>query len=472
MDIVEILRARLTALLDERSAAQAEIDSLLATVATENRSDLTADENTRFTELRTSIEGVDRTVGETRERLEQIETSRSSAAAADALRSTMGTHPANTDPPAGGAGQGGSGQGGATVTDPPIYHKRSAHSFFADAYRAQYMNDLDAANRTGMFQRQVRDSYEQRAVTTSSFGGLIVPMYLTEEFAPIARAGRPLANTVRSLPLPPEGVSAIIPRGTTGEIASPTAEGSAWATQDFVETDLTLAVNLITSQQDMSRAAFMRGGGLDELIFGDMLSAYSTTLDSQLISGTGTAPQHRGLLNVSGINSVTFTSPVSLVGLWPKLADAVQRVNSNRFMPASVIVMHPTRWGWITAALDGANRPLVEPTADIAGNPVAVGQAAAYGQVVGQLMGLPVVTDANIPTNLGVGVNEDRIFVLRAFDVLLWEDSGGPMQFTFEQTVGPQQVRLALGAFSMFTAARYPTAVSVVAGAGLVTPTF
>lgn len=463
MEILDILRARLTKLLDERAAGQAELDLVLAGVAAENRSEFNDDETTRFGELRTQIQAADVTIDETRQRITQIEESTAAATKAEETRAAYGTRPdAGEDKP----------KGGAKVEDPALYARRSGHSFFADAYAAHFRGDEEARQRVSVGQRQIQADVEKRAVTTSSFGGLIVPMYLVDEYAAIARAGRPLANAVRSLPLPETGVSAIIPRGTTGEIAAPTAENSGWAAQDFVETDLNIVVNLITSQQDMSRASFMRGGGLDDLIFGDMLSAYSTALDVQLISGTGTAPQHRGLLNVAGTNAVTFTTPVTVAGLWPKLADAIQRVNSNRFMPASVIVMHPTRWGWINAALDSQGRPLFQTSIPPAVNTMAVGTAAEYGQVVGQILGLPVVTDANIPSNLGAGTNEDRIFVLRAFDALLWEDAGGPMQFTFEQVVGPEKVRLALGSFSMFTAARYPTAISVIAGAGLIPPTF
>jgi hypothetical protein len=39
------------------------------------------------------------------------------------------------------------------------------------------------------------------------------------------------------------------------------------------------------------------------------------------------------------------------------------------------------------------------------------------------MMGLPVVLDPSIPTNLGGGTNEDRIFVLRPDDLLFYESS-------------------------------------------------
>ena len=82
----------------------------------------------------------------------------------------------------------------------------------------------------------------------------------------------------------------------------------------------------------------------------------------------------------------------------------------------------------------------------------------------------PVVTDSNIPTNLGT--NEDIILACRTFDIMFYEDTA--MQFTFEQTLttAPGQVRLAVGRFALFIAGRYPGGVSTIGGTGLILPTF
>jgi hypothetical protein len=42
-------------------------------------------------------------------------------------------------------------------------------------------------------------------------------------------------------------------------------------------------------------------------------------------------------------------------------------------------------------------------------------------QVVGRMHGLPIVTDPNLPVNLGTGNDEDPIFVMRASDLVLFE---------------------------------------------------
>ena len=47
-------------------------------------------------------------------------------------------------------------------------------------------------------------------------------------------------------------------------------------------------------------------------------------------------------------------------------------------------------------------------------------EAVESQQVVGEMQGLPVVTDPNIPTNFG-SWTDDPTYVMRAEDLVLWE---------------------------------------------------
>ncbi|MGH3041021.1 MAG: phage major capsid protein, partial [Gaiellaceae bacterium] len=133
----------------------------------------------------------------------------------------------------------------------------------------------------------------------------------------------------------------------------------------------------------------------------------------------------------------------------------------------------PRRWAWMTAALDSSNRPLVLPNANGPFNAFAVGEAAKYGQVVGTTHSLPIITDANLPTNLGAGTNEDVIIITSNPELVLWwEGDGMPLQLRFEQVAPPQTIRLAVWGYSAFTAGRYPAASAVISGTGLIPPTF
>jgi hypothetical protein len=86
-------------------------------------------------------------------------------------------------------------------------------------------------------------------------------------------------------------------------------------------------------------------------------------------------------------------------------------------------------------------------------------------------MGLDVIVDPQIPTNLGAGTNQDPIIVLRASDSILWE--GTPHAEAFRETKADQlSVLLRFYRYAAFTTARYAKSVSVINGTGLVAPTF
>jgi HK97 family phage major capsid protein len=157
--------------------------------------------------------------------------------------------------------------------------------------------------------------------------------------------------------------------------------------------------------------------------------------------------------------------------LYSKIADAVQRVHTLRFMAPTVIVMHPRRWAYLLAASDSNGRPLVVPDAGNPQNAVATLGSVASQQVVGQMHGLPVVTDPSMPTNLGASTTEDVIHVLRASDVLLYE-SGLRSRVLPEVGSGNLTVRLQVYGYLAFTAARYPASVVEIGGTGLIAPAF
>ena len=84
------------------------------------------------------------------------------------------------------------------------------------------------------------------------------------------------------------------------------------------------------------------------------------------------------------------------------------------------------------------------------------------------MVGIPVVTDAGIPTNLGASTNEDRIIVTRRSDVLHMEAAGAPIGLSFDEVKGDQlSVQMVAYGYSAFTAGRYPVATCVIQGTGL-----
>lgn len=349
-------------------------------------------------------------------------------------------------------------------SEPRTYTERSGNSFIADAFRAQFNNDFEARERLARHQQEER--VERRDVTSSNFAGLIVPQYLTDLAAPYARAGRPLADIARKHALPADGLTLSISKVTTGTAVADQTEGAAVQETNMDDTKLDISVVTIAGQQNVSRQAIERGTNVDSLVMADLVSAYHTKLDNNVCAE---------LLSSAG-QSVTYTDASPTVAeLYPKLLDAVQKIQTTFFGGPNVIVMHPRRLAWILAALDSSNRPLAVPTPNGPMNAISTGSnGVVYGNSGYSIAGFPVLTDANISIVEGAGTNQDTIFIGNTQELHLWEDgSGEPMMLRFEQPKAAElDVTMIVYGYAAYTANRYPNAWAKISGTGLVTPTF
>jgi len=441
--------------VERRDAVKVEMDAVLEAVAAENRTDLTAEETAK----------VDALVAESRSLDEKIE-KLTAQAAADAKAAEARSAVADIATPK---------VGGFKVTrEARTYTSDSDASFFKDAYNAQFKSDYAAQERLARHQRE--ESIERRDVGTAQFEGLVIPQYLVDLAAPLARAGRPFADFVTNkMTLPPSGMTLNISRMTTGSsTAVQVTQNDAVSETDVDDTLLTINVRTIAGQQDISRQAIERGTGIDAFVAADLIKSWHTTLDAQLLNGSGNAGQIQGLRNAGG-NAITFTSTAPTVGLlYPKLADAIQQIQTNSFNNPTHFVMHPRRLAFLLAAVDSTNRPLVVPAANGPTNASGVGAgSAAYGNSGYQMMGLPIVTDANIGTTYGTTTNQDEIYVVTAGESHLWEQPGSPFTLRYDATgAGNLTIKTVVYGYAAYTAGRYPTAASIISGTGLSAPTF
>jgi len=441
--------------VERRDAVKAEMDAVLEAVAEENLTDLTVEET----------EKVDALVEEARSLDTKIEKLKAQADA-DAKASEIRSSVASVATPR---------VGGTTVTrESRTYSERSDSSFFKDAYNAQFKSDFTAQDRLARHMRE--EEIERRDVGTAQFEGLVIPQYLIDLAAPLARAGRPFADfATNKMTLPPSGMTLNISRMTTGSsTAVQVTQNDAVSETDVDDTLLTVNVRTIAGQQDLSRQAIERGTGIDVFVAADLIKSWHTTLDSQILNGAGTAGTIKGL-RASGGNAITFTSTAPTVGLlYPKLADAIQQIQTNSFTNPTHFIMHPRRLAFLLAAVDSTNRPLVVPAANGPMNASGVGAgSSAYGNSGYQMMGLPIITDANIGTTYGTTTNQDEIYVVNAGESHLWEQPGSPFTLRYDATgAGNLTLKTVVYGYAAYTAERYPLACSIISGTGLSAPTF
>jgi HK97 family phage major capsid protein len=440
--------------VERRDAVKAEMDAILEAVAAESRTDLTADETTK----------VDALVEESRSLDEKIE-KLTAQATADAKASEARAAVAAVVTPV----------GGTTVTrEARTYSPEAETSFVKDVFNAQVRNDYSAQERLARHSKE--ESIERRAVATSNFDGLVIPQYLVDLAAPYARAGRPTADFATSKhALPASGMTLNISRMTTGtSTAVQETQNTAVSNTDADDTLLTIPVRTIAGQQDLSKQAIERGTGIDTFVIADLIRSWHTTVDAQVLNGTGSNGQFKGI-RLSGGNAVTYTATAPTVALlYSKLADAYQQIESNVFIAPTHWIMHPRRLAAILAASDTTGRPLAVPTGNSPMNAVAAGAGLpGYGNSGYSILGLPVVTDANVGTTYGAATNQDEIYCVAAPEMHLWEQAGSPFAMSFDATTaGSLTVKSVIYGYGAFSAERYPLAASIISGTGLVAPTF
>jgi HK97 family phage major capsid protein len=354
------------------------------------------------------------------------------------------------------------------VSEEATYHERSGNDFLADAIAAEFGGSYEARERITRYQRE---TMEKRDSGTSNFAGLVVPQYLVSSFAQLRRAGRPTLDISTNSALPASGMTLNIGRLTTGVTSYVQAsENSAPTESSPDDTLLTVNVNTVASMFDLSKQAILRGTGVETQLLGDAVRSYQTKVDALALNGSGSSGEHRGILNTSGINATTYTdaSP-TWAEFFPKLVAAITNISTNFYGGATHIVAHPSIIGCWLRALDTTNRPQFGNTAGNPMNAAATFDRPAYDMGGLQILGLPVIADANMPTNLGTGTDESAVIVGDFSESYIWEDNGGsPLYVRFEQPDGNIAIRTVVFGFSAYTAGKYPTAFSAITGTGLI----
>ncbi len=372
-------------------------------------------------------------------------------------------------------------RGAAVVTrEQRTYHPgndRTGAQFIADMMRSQLLGDVDAQQRLGRHMAEERvergAELEQRATLTTNWSGLVVPQYLTDLVAPYAKAARPLADAIRKVPLPAEGMTVNTSRVTTASSVAVQTQGTTVSETDVDDTILTVNVLTNAGSQSVSKQAAERGTGVLDTVLQDLVTSYHSNLDNELLNQAT-----NGLATVAtGITWTDNTDPTA-VELWPKIwqaQGAVEAALKNVAAGDVIVVMHPRRWAWVNAALSSSS-PLIAQAGVPAGvNTGGVDFAARYGSGYrGTIGGLPVVVDANIVTNLGSATNQDEVYVVAANESFLWEDASAPLFIRTDTGPGVKSLLVDVVVYGYFamTHARYSGSSQRITGSGLVTPSF
>ncbi len=493
--MLEFLRQQLAQLLERRAALRTELDGVIAAARTETRG-LNDDEQTRMNagtdELRRLNGDEDRLQAQIRD-AEDTERREQNAAAARADTGQTGERRT----------------GGAVVTDEPqTYGRGSGKSYFHDLALGTVRRDMGALTRLERHAAELRVelparerrreqrsreqmdglagserwSDRQRAAAfetrvnpnrTDGQGGYFVPpLWLIDQFVGLPRFGRPVADAVLGMELPPGTDSINLPKVATGTAtAAQTADGAAVTSTDMTDSTVSASVYTVAGQQDVAMQLLDQtpAPGFDSIVFSDLIADLAVRQDVYVINGSGSSGQPTGILNVASPNAITYTdaSP-TLPEMYVPWIQSVSQIFTNRKSAATATFVLPKIWFWASAGLDTTNRPLIQPVQGGPFNPMALQTGEIAEGPVGRLtVGTPVILAGNIPENLGAGTNETRIITLRTPDLYLWEGAIQTRVLT-EVLSGTMQIRFQVYRYAAFMGNRLPKAISIVSGTGMI----
>ena len=459
-------------LLEKRSIMAAEAEAILDTAKAEAR-DLSTEDEARASDLHSEMKALTAEI----ELRESIERSRFAAAKANASVSIK-SEPLTYTPEA----------RTSYFKDLATVHGGIAGDTLGARERLERHGkemsvemDKRSARRSDDGEREVRSFagegslFEKRANSrTDGAGGYFVPpTWLIDQFAAALRYGRPVVNSLRQVALPTGTDSISIPTITTGTLTGvQSADNAALSNQDIVDSYVTAPVKTIGGYVDASIQLLEQSPNeiIDQVILQDLVADYLYQTDVQALNGSGSSGQITGLLNVSGINSVTYTdaSPTA-VAHWAPLAKAISKtVQARKLGDGISCFMHPRRYYFLAGGLDSSNRPLIVPNNN-AYNPMATTGSEAYaGAVANLVLGTPVYLDGAIATNTGAGTNQDTILFNRGDDTLFME---GELRTDVFREVLSSTAGIRFRAYNYVAMLpRYAQSITTITGTGLVAP--
>lgn len=470
MDFEKLIAARRAAcdgLIARREALGSEGAAILAGVSAEARSALNEAEEARHLAIIEERASLTTQIADAERGIALLEADRDADAAA--TRSAAERNATGVREPVARVG-----------AEPRTYAREIdplGRNFARDVALSQVLGDLGASQRLSRHMDEERvdraaagKPLMDRANGTANFAGLVVPQYLVDEFAPLARAGRPFADAIRRVPLPEQGMTVSFGKLTTGStVTDQTAEGDTASETDTDDTLETIPVRTSSGAATTSRQAVERGQGIDDTIIEDLIRAHDVNRDSRLLNMAT-----YGLSAVATAIAYTDGTPTA-VELYPKLLQgpaAVEAALLDQGAGDTLAVMHSRRWYWLQSQLTTSFPLFGQP--GVPGQLSGVNYGEKYGAGFRGVLpsGVAVIVDNNIATNLGAGTNEDEIYFLSPNESRLWEDPAQPYLIKAETSQAKKlQIEFVVYSYYAFTHTRRPNAQKI-GGTGLVTPTF
>jgi hypothetical protein len=256
-------------------------------------------------------------------------------------------------------------------------------------------------------------------VVSSEIPGAYPNDYLPGLLTPRILKGRPMGSAFQRVPIS-DARPRIFPKVTTSGSVATFAEGVAPTATDIATTAVTVTPSAYGTYTDVSRQALDGGDpSVLSIIFQDLLEAYSQASETAIKVAVEAGATASG-------TAITAATP------WAGELGNVVKYYATRFRPAQFAFVPAALYSVLLAQGDTTGRPFM-PMLGLMNSDGSVQGGAIAGNILG--------AEARLSWASTVNVN---VFAV-ANDYVIFESSIA--QFTYDQVVGPQSIRVGLWAY-------------------------
>ena len=175
----------------------------------------------------------------------------------------------------------------------------------------------------------------------------------------------------------------VIPKETGDTTASFTAESSAVSESSLTISNLTLSPTRISATSSFTSEALIQSDpSIDNLIRNSHARKIAQAIDDGALEGNGTAPNPTGIVNTSGINTLTTAGSSTMT--FAEALDVLGKLEEDNVPSGgAAFIMHPTDYATIAGtAVDAGSGRFVIENGQVAGRRVVQSTLATAGTVV------------------------------------------------------------------------------------------
>jgi hypothetical protein len=349
-------------------------------------------------------------------------------------------------------------------------------SFFSDLLAAtrgdSHAQGLIAAS-DDVRREELARSGVTRALTTSGAGALVPRIDDVAGFGQFPQSGAPFWLWTEPQQLPESGFDIQVPLlNAAMPMGAQSGQGSAVAsaTPSIGTANaqvVTFAGSFRASTQFLERAH----PDADRLLLDGLRESYFSEVEGSILNGAGGAAALPGIM-AQGTATVTHvsvgTADVADVDKYlGKFAEAASVLQGSAFTQGAAFVMSTRRFASLMRLVDDQKRPLLPILAGSSGQSPNV--TSTYGQNVGSIYGIPVITSGAAGLTYGDGEDEDRIALIARGALATWQSGANPTRVLVEPDAANLTSRISLYGYGAAALVR-PQRLVVMAGPGLVDP--